>query len=72
MLDRIAKAEVIGATLQVATNIFENFKINAKFVCVLVDEATQTNEANILLIAKNECKRLVLVGDQNQLGPVIS
>lgn len=72
MLDRIANAEVIGATLQVATNIKDKFHINAKFVCILVDEATQTNEANILLVVKKECKRLVLVGDQNQLGPVIS
>lgn len=72
MLKKIREADVIAATLQVAAHLKTSFKINAEFICVLVDEATQTTEPRTLLSINNFCQKLVLVGDQNQLGPVIS
>jgi superfamily I DNA and/or RNA helicase len=72
MLEKVMKADVVGATLSVATSITRDFNINVKFICILIDEATQTTEASTLLSIGSVCSRLILVGDQNQLGPVIS
>ena len=38
---------------------------------VLIDEATQAREPECLIPIVNGCKRLILVGDHEQLGPVI-
>lgn len=44
---------------------------NFRFRQVLIDEATQAMEAEILIPAVQGAKQLVLVGDHCQLGPVI-
>lgn len=41
------------------------------FTNVLVDETTQAREPECLIPIVNGCKRLILVGDHEQLGPVI-
>lgn len=43
-----------------------------RFRCVLVDEATQATEPEALIPIVHGCKQLVFVGDQCQLGPVIT
>lgn len=42
-----------------------------EFSTVLIDEATQAIEPEILLPIVRGCKKLVLVGDHQQLGPVV-
>lgn len=42
-----------------------------KFSCVLIDEATQATEPECLIPLVLGCKQVVLVGDHQQLGPVI-
>ena len=41
------------------------------FENVLIDEATQAREPECLIPIVNGCKHLILVGDHQQLGPVI-
>ena len=71
MLKRVKNADVIAATLQVASVIESDFGINAKFVCILIDEATQTNEFKTFFSISKDCQRLALIGDHKQLGPVL-
>ncbi|XP_045213518.2 uncharacterized protein LOC123564206 [Mercenaria mercenaria] len=44
---------------------------NYKFPFVLVDEATQTLETTLLCSLVHGAEHLVLIGDPNQLGPVV-
>lgn len=43
-----------------------------RFRMVLVDEATQSTEPEVLIPITHGCKQLVLIGDQCQLGPVVT
>ncbi|XP_057317089.1 uncharacterized protein LOC130662285 [Hydractinia symbiolongicarpus] len=42
-----------------------------QFQFVLVDEATQTKEATLLCALSHGAKQLVMIGDSNQLGPLV-
>jgi len=64
----LAAADVICTTCSSsADRRLENFDFSA----VLIDEATQAVEPEILLPIVRGCKKLVLVGDHQQLGPVV-
>lgn len=43
-----------------------------RFRSVLIDESTQATEPECLIPVVNGCKQLILIGDHQQLGPVIS
>ena len=45
---------------------------NARFDTVLIDEAAQSMEPACLPALVHGCERLILVGDQNQLPPVVA
>jgi len=44
---------------------------NMKFPVVIIDEATQALEPQILIAAQHNTTKLILVGDHCQLGPVV-
>lgn len=46
-------------------------KIKGQFNTVLIDESTQALEAEVLVPLVKGCKQLILVGDHQQLGPVV-
>lgn len=43
-----------------------------RFRSVLIDESTQATEPECLIPVVNGCKQLILIGDHQQLGPVIA
>lgn len=64
----LSKAEVICCTCSVAAS--PKFR-SYKFRHVLIDEATQAMEPECLIPIVLGCKQLILVGDHQQLGPVV-
>jgi regulator of nonsense transcripts 1 len=44
---------------------------NRKFACVLIDEATQATEPEALISLVRGVKKVIMVGDHRQLGPVL-
>ena len=70
-IEKVKEADVIAATLTVAANLDVDFKIKAEFVYILMDEASQTTELKSLSSIGQFCEKLILVGDQKQLGPVL-
>jgi hypothetical protein len=45
-------------------------KINCNFKALFIDEATQASEIGILKALRYDMEKMVLIGDQQQLGPV--
>jgi regulator of nonsense transcripts 1 len=67
---RILKnADVICCTCSGAG---DNRLRNVRFRTALIDESTQATEPECLIPIVHGCKQLVLVGDHQQLGPVIT
>eukprot|EP00890_Picochlorum_soloecismus_P003014 jgi/Picsp_1/3713/NSC_06549-R1_regulator of nonsense transcripts 1 len=64
----LSSADVICCTCVSAGDIRLR---NLKFKTVLIDEATQSSESETLIPIVKGCEKLILVGDQCQLGPVI-
>lgn len=69
---RVAKAEVLGCTFDVALNLKDSFGIEVTPNCVLIDEASQITDCKLLRLIEKNTSRIVLVGDQQQLGPIYS
>ena len=68
-LDILGRADVVCCTTVTAgCKVLEQIK----FPYVVVDEATQGVEPEILIPLCHGCKQLVLVGDHMQLGPSVS
>lgn len=67
---KVQQCEVIACTLDVGLSLEKHYHIQVTPTCVLVDEATQIIESKLLMFIKRETKKLVLVGDQKQLGPI--
>ena len=64
----IEKNDIIITTCSTAWD----YRINKKnFSFVLIDEATQCCELESMIPIVHSCKHLTLIGDQQQLGPVI-
>lgn len=64
----LSRAEVICCTCSCASD--RRFR-QYKFRHVLIDEATQATEPECLIPMVMGCKQLILVGDHQQLGPVV-
>ena len=64
---------VVSSTIGAGAESLKKFSSQEKvsFSTVLVDEATQCTEAASLTALVLGCERLILVGDQNQLPPVV-
>jgi len=65
----VSSSDVIVSTLVSSQGDILN---DSKFSAVIVDEATQATEPEILMALMHHSKKVILVGDQMQLGPVIS
>ena len=63
-----ANADVFVTTCASADSEFFS---ECVFDTILIDEATQSNEAETLIPLQYKCKRVILVGDHRQLGPVV-
>ena len=50
---------------------YNTLLINEKFPFVVIDEVTQANEVECLIPLTHGAKKVVLIGDEHQLGPVI-
>lgn len=61
-------AEVICTT---CSNAADRRLNDYKFSTVLIDEATQATEPECLIPIVKHCEKLILVGDHQQLGPVV-
>ena len=73
--DILMKAEVIVSTcIGAGTDTLRSFADmeNVEFRTVLIDEAAQCMESATLPTLMYGCERLVLIGDQNQLPPVVT
>jgi flagellar biosynthesis GTPase FlhF len=68
---KLIEAEFICCTLMTAAVLEKKFRRFPKFNFSIVDEASQTQEAETLGALKLATEKLILVGDQKQLGPVI-
>lgn len=69
--DIMDQAEVIACTLEMSQYLtFGANKINCTFKALFVDEATQASEIGILKALRFNMEKMVLIGDQQQLGPV--
>lgn len=64
----LQQADVVVSTCSAAGDPRLKF---LRFRTVLVDESTQATEPECLIPAVHGCKQLILVGDHQQLGPVI-
>lgn len=63
------KYQIIITTTATASNMPFQFLHNSfMFDRVLIDEATMVKE-NESIVAIKDCRQLVLIGDQQQLGP---
>lgn len=49
----------------------ESLLLDRMFSFVLVDEATQTKEATVMCALAHKAEKLVMIGDPNQLGPLV-
>ncbi|KAA6387825.1 MAG: putative Regulator of nonsense transcripts 1 [Streblomastix strix] len=67
--DIISKCDVICCTLSSAGD--DRLKEMNQFNYVLIDESTQSMEPETLISFVKGAKHVVLVGDQNQLGPIV-
>ena len=68
------EAEVVVSTcIGAGSDILKTFSQaeGARFSTVLIDEAAQCTEPAFLPACTHGCERLVLIGDQNQLPPVV-
>ena len=65
----VVVTSAIGAGAEILKNLTAAEKI--KFTTVLVDEASQCMESATLPPLVLGCQRLILIGDQNQLPPVV-
>lgn len=69
--DIMDQAEVIACTLEMSQYlVFGANKINCTFKALFIDEATQASEIGILKALRFNMEKMVLIGDQQQLGPV--
>lgn len=69
-LSLIESVEILFTTLSMsARNIMES--LHQGFPTIIVDEAAQANELSTLLPLKLGCRRMVLVGDPNQLPATV-
>jgi regulator of nonsense transcripts 1 len=50
----------------------DNRLLNVRFRTTLIDESTQATEPECLIPIVHGCKQVILVGDHQQLGPVIT
>jgi senataxin len=68
--DILQQAHVICCTLSSSgIGAFQEAKIRAEVV--IVDEAAQCTETEILIPLQHGCRKLILVGDPNQLRPTV-
>jgi regulator of nonsense transcripts 1 len=73
-LKRLAESDILGcADVICCTCVTAGDKrlSKIKFKSVLIDEATQATEPEILIPITHGVKQVILVGDHQQLGPVI-
>ena len=64
----IQHAKVVGSTCSNSTaESFSNFN----FDTLIVDESTQAKDVEVLVPLMHGIRRLVLIGDQKQLGPIV-
>ena len=66
--EQILNANVVGSTCSNAT---ANNLSEIKFDTLIVDESTQAKDVEVLIPIVNGIKKIVLIGDQKQLGPMI-
>jgi regulator of nonsense transcripts 1 len=74
-LRRVSERELLNAADVICTTCVtagDPRLASFRFRSVLVDEATQATEPEALIPIVHGCKQLVFVGDQCQLGPVIT
>ena len=64
------KCKFFCVTLGSIPNLAKGFDIKDDFETILVDEATQATEVDLIRALRRETKRIILIGDQKQLGPV--
>ena len=69
----VEDADVVCCTLNVAQTLKKIFRVKGKFEYLVIDEATQTTELQMFKALKNttDQTKIILVGDQMQLGPVL-
>lgn len=70
MKDIFKKSQIIFSTLSITGTSLFSFGKNI-FDTVIIDEAAQTVEPSLLIPLQYQCKRLIMVGDPNQLPPVV-
>lgn len=74
-LRRVSERELLAAADVICTTCVtagDPRLTSFRFRSVLIDEATQSTEPEALIPIVHGCKQLVFVGDQCQLGPVIT
>ena len=72
------KVDTIASMIFESANVFVTTCVSAgskffagrTFDTILIDESTQSLEAETLIPLQFKCKRVVLVGDHRQLGPI--
>lgn len=63
----LSKANIICSTILSSA---DQRLCDYKFTYVIVDEASQVKDFDILIPILYGCKKLILIGDPDQLGPV--
>ncbi|MCP3660456.1 MAG: AAA family ATPase [Bacteroidetes bacterium] len=71
-LDKIRKTVIDDSKIIITTFSTSQMPIlkDIKFNYLILDEVTQSTEAEIILPIIKGCEKIVLIGDVNQLGPV--
>ena len=66
----IASADVVLSTVNSSYEVYDTYK--KKFDVCFIDEASQLNDAELIIPMHMMMTKMVLVGDENQLQPVVN